>query len=127
MDGPRGTPRFSRFGCVEVIRDCARGDFVIVFDDSDRPGEKQTIEFVENLLAQKEITCERRDFGGRTQHAVLAAGRFRHVLYYWRGEESRALDRVGAQLSEATRKPFPQRVCREVGRTRYALQRPRFL
>ena len=83
IDGPRGTPQFSRFGCVEMIQSRGRGDFVIVFDDCDRPGERQTIDFVERALARDGVAFERRDFGGRTQHAVLAVGRYQHVLYYW--------------------------------------------
>jgi hypothetical protein len=83
VDGPRGVSQYSRFGCVESIRAKATADFVIVFDDSDRPGEKQTIAHVERLLAERGIAYKRRDFGGRNKHAVLAAGRFEHVLYYW--------------------------------------------
>jgi hypothetical protein len=83
IDGPLGTPQFSRFGCVEPIRANPQGEFVIVFDDCDRPGEVQTIEFVQRLLTLKGIAYTRRDLGGRTPHAVLATRKFDHILYYW--------------------------------------------
>lgn len=83
VDGPKGVERYSRFGCVEFIQAGASRDFVIIFDDSDRPGEIQTLAAVERILAANEVVYTRRDFGGRTQHAVLAAGCFEHVVYYW--------------------------------------------
>jgi hypothetical protein len=83
VDGPKGVERFSRFGCVDMIRAGTRSDFVVIFDDSDRPGEIETLGFVERLLAEKKVAYRRRDFGGRTQHAVLVAGRFENVIYYW--------------------------------------------
>jgi hypothetical protein len=82
VDGPRGSPQYSRFGCVETIRANPRKDFVIVFDDCNRPGEMQTIEFVEHLLASKGIGIEKRELSGRTRQAILAAGNLRSTLYY---------------------------------------------
>jgi hypothetical protein len=39
--------------------------------------------YVEGLLARKGVSFRRRDFGGRTQHAVLVGGHYEHVIYYW--------------------------------------------
>ena len=83
VDGPRGVDQYSRFGCIDMIRSNPREDFVIVFDDCNRPGEVQTIQVVEKALASKGIGFEKRELGGRTHQAVFAAGNFRNVLYYW--------------------------------------------
>lgn len=83
IDGPRGVDSFSRFGCVETIRANTAKDFVIVFDDSDRPGEIQTIGFVEQLLAAKGLEFKQRELRGRTSQAILATPGFSSVLYYW--------------------------------------------
>ena len=83
VDGPKGVEEFSRFGCVDAIVANQRNDFVIIFDDSERPGERQTIEFVERLLKERSIGYRRRDLRGRTGQAVLATGSFESVLYYW--------------------------------------------
>lgn len=83
VDGPRGVDQYSRFGCVDTIRSNPRKDFVVVFDDCDRPGEVQTIRIVEQVLASKGIGFEKRELRGRTHQAVLAAGDFKHVLFYW--------------------------------------------
>ena len=83
VDGPRGVDQYSRFGCIDTIRSNPRKDFVIVFDDCNRPGEVQTIRVVEEVLAAKNIEFEKRELGGRNHQAVLAAGDFKNVLYYW--------------------------------------------
>ena len=83
VDGPRGVDQYSRLGCIDTIRSNPREDFVIVFDDCNRPGEVQTIQVVEKALASKGIGFEKRELSGRTRQAVFAAGDFRHVLYYW--------------------------------------------
>lgn len=83
VDGPRGVGQYSRFGCVETIRANTRKDFAIVFDDCNRPGEVQTIRFVEQLLAARGIGFEKRELSGRTRQALLAAGNLKAALYYW--------------------------------------------
>lgn len=83
IDGPRGVDQYSRFGCIDTIRSNPRKDFVIVFDDSNRPGEVQTIRAAEEVLASKGIAFEKRDLSGRTRQTIFAAGSFKNVLYYW--------------------------------------------
>ena len=83
IDGPRGVDQYSRFGCIDTIRSNPRKDFVIVFDDCNRPGEIQTIGVVEKLLRSKGAGFEKRELSGRTRQAVFASGAFKHVLYYW--------------------------------------------
>lgn len=83
VDGPRGVDEYSRFGCVETIRANTTKDFVIVFDDCDRPGERQTIQFVEQMLSSKGVVFRKRELHGRTSQAILATAGFTPVLYYW--------------------------------------------
>ena len=58
IDGPRGVDQYSRVGCVETIRSNCRNEFVIVFDDSNRAGEVQTISVVGQILRSKGIEFE---------------------------------------------------------------------
>lgn len=83
VDGPRGADHYSRFGCIDTIRRNQRTDFVIVFDDCDRPGERQTIRVAKQILGSKGIGFEERELSGRTRQAVFAAGALKRVLYYW--------------------------------------------
>lgn len=44
VDGPVGTPRYSRWASLEVLLDGLADEFVVVFDDAERRGEQDTIE-----------------------------------------------------------------------------------
>jgi len=44
VDGPVGAPHHSRWGALAVLDRHLADEFVVVFDDAERPGERQTIE-----------------------------------------------------------------------------------
>lgn len=44
VDGPIGTPRYSRWGTLQLLSESLAEEFVVVFDDAERPGERATIE-----------------------------------------------------------------------------------
>ena len=56
IDGPVGTPAYSRFNIVELARQL-RSDqkFMIIMDDYNRPGEQQTMAELIGVLNQKQI------------------------------------------------------------------------
>jgi predicted O-methyltransferase YrrM len=43
VDGPIGTPAHSRWGTLDLLENHLADEFVVVFDDAERPGERQTI------------------------------------------------------------------------------------
>jgi predicted O-methyltransferase YrrM len=43
VDAPVGTPRHSRWGMLELLEAALGVEFVVIFDDAERPGERQTI------------------------------------------------------------------------------------
>jgi len=43
VDGPVGIPHHSRWGTLKLLQESLNEDFVIIFDDAERPGERQTI------------------------------------------------------------------------------------
>jgi predicted O-methyltransferase YrrM len=50
VDGPRGTPRYSRWGALEIADGCLAQEFIVVFDDAERIGEQDTIrEFLKSV------------------------------------------------------------------------------
>ena len=83
VDGPGGVERYSRVGCRDIIERNGRTDFVIVFDDAERPGEKETIAQVCNLLRKKGLDIKVNYLWGRAKQAVITTGRFRSVSYYY--------------------------------------------
>jgi len=43
VDGPVGTPRQSRWGALKLLQQNLSEEFVVIFDDAERPGERDTI------------------------------------------------------------------------------------
>jgi hypothetical protein len=43
VDGPVGTPENSRWGALNLLQDNLADEFVVIFDDAERPGERDTI------------------------------------------------------------------------------------
>jgi hypothetical protein len=43
VDGPIGTPTRSRWGALQVLETALADEFVVIFDDAERPGERETI------------------------------------------------------------------------------------
>ena len=43
VDGPIGTPRRSRWGALKILEAGLGDEFIVVFDDAERPGERDTI------------------------------------------------------------------------------------
>lgn len=82
VDGPRGSRRRSRWGCLELIESCLGEDFLIIIDDAERRGELQTIGRALKLLDQRG-----RRYGSRLVRSVnsqflIAGGRFTPALYF---------------------------------------------
>jgi hypothetical protein len=43
VDGPIGTPRRSRWGALQILESALADEFVVLFDDAERPGERDTL------------------------------------------------------------------------------------
>ena len=83
VDGPPGTERFSRFGCVESIRSLLSDDFLIVIDDADRRGEQDTVAHIAALLRNANRKFRMNYLQGRTTQTVIGGGRFIACTYYY--------------------------------------------
>lgn len=82
VDGPRGSRRRSRWGCLELVETCLGQDFLIIIDDAERRGELQTIGRALKLLDERG-----RRYGSRLVRSVnsqflIAGGRFTPALYF---------------------------------------------
>ena len=83
VDGPVGTERFSRFGCIELIRSVAARDFLIIFDDYQRPGERDTVAHAVSLLRDAGVEFRANELRARTTQAVIAGVNFIGATYYY--------------------------------------------
>ena len=53
VDGPRSSRRRSRWGCLQFIEESLEPEFLIIFDDAERPGELDTIAAALKMLDAK--------------------------------------------------------------------------
>ena len=83
VDGPIGVDRFSRFGCVDIIRSQTAADFLIVFDDCQRKGEQDTVAYVVDMLRDAGRTFRVNQLIASRTQTVIAGGRFVGATYYY--------------------------------------------
>lgn len=73
IDGPKGTQKYSRRDILDFLPEILNESFVIVMDDSERRGEKETIKDIEKLLEANGINyCEGR-YPGVSECTVVAS------------------------------------------------------
>jgi hypothetical protein len=80
VDGPFGSPKFSRFDVVELIK--ARtsfDDFAIILDDFQREGERHTVRILKEFLDSQEVNFVAKEYAGAKKQYVIATGRFRFL------------------------------------------------
>ena len=83
IDGPVGTERFSRFGCVELIRSHISKDFLIIMDDGQRRGEQDTVAHIVDLLQRAGLAFRINQLQVRSTQTVIGGGRFIAATYYY--------------------------------------------
>jgi hypothetical protein len=82
VDGPRGSPRRSRWGCLELMAQHLDTEFVIVIDDAERRGELDTIRAVLDLLADRGCAVSHRFVHAAQSQCVIATPGFAAALHY---------------------------------------------
>jgi hypothetical protein len=65
VDGPTGSAKFSRSTILDHVRNLSRDRFIIIFDDTNRYGEKQTLRALSERL--------RREFESITEYTIRAS------------------------------------------------------
>jgi predicted O-methyltransferase YrrM len=65
IDGPIGSPAYSRYQFADIIEhNLLADDFVMILDDANRPGEKQTLDDAMKLLQDKGIDFRHAVYSG---------------------------------------------------------------
>jgi len=82
VDGPIGVREKSRWGALQYIEELLGDDFVIVFDDIERPGEQETVTelagWLDQLGREYSLTVTR----SVKSQCVIASGRFQAARYF---------------------------------------------
>lgn len=68
---------FSRIDLLEILPNCLNNDFVIVIDDYNRKGEKNTVNEIEQILKQNNIAYVKGIYYGEKQCIVICSDKFK--------------------------------------------------
>lgn len=73
IDAPWGSNRNSRRDIVEYLPDILNEHFVIIIDDTNRIGEKDTIKEIEDILKKSEIGFKKATYSGISNCTVIVS------------------------------------------------------
>ena len=80
IDGPFGSPNYSRYDIVNIVNKLNQKDeFILIFDDFNRHGEKQTFDDLKKVLKEKEIEIYIGYYKGTKTVAVIGTKKYRFV------------------------------------------------
>lgn len=81
VDGPWGSPRFSRYQVVELAASGALADdFIIILDDCDRKGEQDTMDALLSVLRQNGMAYEVGPYAGAKTTFVVCSPKYKFLL-----------------------------------------------
>ena len=73
VDAPYGSKKYSRRDIIEFLPDILEESFVIVVDDANRRGEKNTIKDISEILQKHNIPCNTSVYMGGTDCCVITS------------------------------------------------------
>lgn len=80
VDGPIGTKHFSRYDILSIGRSLEIGDeFIIVVDDYERLGERETIEDLRKVFEIKNIDTYETVYYGLKQILIIASEKYKYT------------------------------------------------
>lgn len=83
IDGPFGSKSFSRFDIYTVLKEnTLLNDFIILFDDYQRAGERQTVDEVLDLLENKNIKVYTKSYTGIKSVFVIATQKYKYATSF---------------------------------------------
>lgn len=81
VDGPLGSPTYSRWGALSLLADHINSDYIVIFDDAERKGEQQTIMEAVRILS----SSQRPHFSltnALKSQVVLSSDRYAYVRFF---------------------------------------------
>jgi hypothetical protein len=80
VDGPFGSVKYSRYDIVHVLKNIQLGDeFIIIMDDYDRMGEKETTKDLISMFDEKKIPTYVSVYEGKKSVAIIATEKYRYT------------------------------------------------
>lgn len=83
VDGPFGSDRYSRFDILSLVEQFdVDKEFLILFDDSHRPGEQDTVDEICLCLNNKGVVYYKADYAGTKQNTVIASEAYKYSISF---------------------------------------------
>jgi hypothetical protein len=80
VDGPFGSPRFSRTEVLSKVDELSPSSpFIILFDDTNRPGEQDTLELIFLKLKDKNIDFHNRAYFGAKDCTIICSKEYKFL------------------------------------------------
>lgn len=80
VDGPLGSPRFSRFDILTITKHLTNeDDFIIIIDDYNRLGEQETFNELASAFKERDIPVVKAIYQGNKAVAVMASMRYKYI------------------------------------------------
>ncbi len=73
IDGPFGSPIYSRMDIVDILPECLSKSFVLMMDDAERQGEKNTLAVISNMLNENGIAYASSHYSGLKSTAIITS------------------------------------------------------
>lgn len=75
IDGPFGSPLYSRMDIIDILPDCLEDSFILMLDDAERTGELNTLQMIENIMHDSRIpyAVKNHYYAGLKSTAVLTS------------------------------------------------------
>jgi hypothetical protein len=81
IDGPFGSPNYSRFDIVTLAEKLRSGDeFIIIIDDFDRNGEQETARELFSLFERKNLKIYSQVYKGEKSVKVLGTEKYKYII-----------------------------------------------
>jgi len=80
VDGPFGSPHFSRYDIVDLVAQFPKEhEFVILMDDYQREGERETAKVIVNLLREKGIAHYTKKYAGNKSLLLIVSEKYKYL------------------------------------------------
>lgn len=73
IDGPFGSPVYSRMDIIEILPECLSDSFVLMLDDAERRGEQNTLAIIKNILEENNIKYAFSYYSGIKSTAIITS------------------------------------------------------
>ena len=80
IDGPFGSDRYSRYDIVSLVEKFNDNDFIILLDDNERIGEKETSDEIIRILNNKYIKNYSTVFSGLKSVRVIVSEKYKYLI-----------------------------------------------